>query len=142
MQVIHRFISPAAAVRLAGRSLAGSAIALASAIILSGCATAPDSIAPAHVARERYRALDCGQLATERRRVEASLADARAVQGGAAANDAAAVAVAIALFPVAIAALGGDTSMAADVARLRGEHIAISEVMKDKACPPGDMPRG
>ncbi len=94
------------------------------------------------MARERYSALDCDQLIAERKRVEASLADARVVQGSAAANDVAAVTVAIALFPVAVLALGGDTALAGDVARLRGEHVAISDVMKASGCAPGDSPRG
>jgi hypothetical protein len=111
-------------------------------LILSGCATAPDSIAPAYVSQERYKALDCEQLTEERKRVEASLTDARIVQAGAASNDVAAVAVAIALFPVAIVGLGGDTAIAGDIARLRGEHIAISEAMKARGCPPGNSPRG
>lgn len=142
MQVTHRFQGNVANGRPARRPPVESAIALVATIILSGCATAPDSIAPAHVSQERYKALDCDQLTAERKRVEASLADARTVQSGAASNDVAAVAVAIALFPVAIVALGGDTAMAGDVARLRGQQIAIGEVMKAKGCPPVDSPRG
>jgi hypothetical protein len=52
------------------------------------------------------------------------------------------VALAIALLPVAIVGLGGYTAIAGDLARLRGERIAISEVMETKGCPPRDSPRG
>jgi hypothetical protein len=142
MQVTHRFQGPVANGHLSRRSPVELTIAIMTTIILSGCATAPDSIVPAHVSQDRYKALDCDQLTTERKRVEASLSDARAVQGGAAANDVAAVALAIALLPVAIVGLGGYTAIAGDLARLRGERIAISEVMETKGCPPRDSPRG
>lgn len=100
-----------------------------------GCATAPDAIAPAPVSPAQYSQLDCAALAAEHARVSSSLRDAQGVQAGQAERDSGSVAAAFSLFTPIIMAVGGNGSMAGEVARLKGEKIAIEAANSRKTCP-------
>jgi hypothetical protein len=99
-----------------------------------GCATTPSSIAPARVSADRYLALDCSALREERARVGASLADAEGIQSTQSDNDAAAMAITMLVFTPAMLAIRGNSAMTAEIARLKGEQLAIDEAMARKEC--------
>lgn len=107
--------------------------------MLTECATTPEGIAPAPVAMDPYLQLDCSQLAIELARVAATLRDAEELQAGIAHNDSAAIGIAGIIFTPAIMAMRGDGPMAAEVARLKGERIAIIGALKRKSCPSADQ---
>jgi hypothetical protein len=103
-------------------------------LFLAGCASSPESIAPAAVALERYRGDSCEQLQAEYRRVSESLADAERLQAESAQSDGAAVGVAAVLFAPAVFAIRGNRAMAGEVSRLKGERAAIAAVQAERHC--------
>jgi hypothetical protein len=109
-------------------------IAALSITLQVNCATSPNSILPAQVSPEPYLQMDCAQLAAEYARVKASLEDAQQVQTSHAQQDSTTVAVGVLLFPPIVAAVQGDRSIAADIARLKGERTAIEDAMARKNC--------
>ena len=96
--------------------------------ILSGCATRPQHIPAAIVSHEQYMANDCAQLT-------ASMVDARSrleklwtMQNNKADLDATSVAIAF----IPASKLTGDH--AKDVARYKGEVVAIGTALASKGC--------
>lgn len=78
--------------------------------------------------------MTCPQLFDERTRIGRSLEDATGVQSAHAQHDATTVGVALFMFTPIVAAVRGDSSMAAEVARLKGEKIAIGQAIASNGC--------
>jgi len=104
------------------------ALALLPIIILSGCATRPESISASFVSHEKYIANDCMQLATNMADARADLQKYSSMQDTKANLDAATV------FFVLIPAskLSGDH--AGDVAKYKGEVEAIETAQIKNGC--------
>lgn len=98
------------------------------AVMLAACAKTPSSIAPIAVASAEYNGQSCRQLTAELVTVSAKLEEVEQKQRNKVAGDAAGV------FFVLIppSALTGD--FAADVARYKGEKIAIERALKKAKC--------
>jgi uncharacterized lipoprotein YajG len=101
---------------------------LATAFVLSACASPPSRIAPVAVATSEYDGLSCSQLASELARVSTALEEAERRQRNAVAGDA----LTVFLVLVPASALAGDSE--AEVARLKGEEIAITNSLARRNC--------
>ena len=101
---------------------------LVAALALSACASPPSRIAPVAVATSEYDRLSCSQLASELSRVSTGLEEAERRQRNAVAGDA----LTVFLVLVPVSALGGDSE--AEVARLKGEKIAVSNSLARRSC--------
>ena len=127
------FESPVAGAE--ARALLRGIMAAPALLLQFGCATGPDAIAPAPVPAAQYLQLGCADLAAEQARVNSSLRDAQGLQAGQAERDSGSVAAAFFLFTPIIMAVGGNSSMAGEVARLKGERAALEDAMDRKGCP-------
>lgn len=119
----------------AGGNPCGWVAALVAILMQYGCASSPGSIPAARVDAAPYLKLTCGQLLEEHERIGKSLNDATEVQSGQAQQDSVAVGVAIFVFTPIVATVRGDGSMAAEVARLKGERAAIEQAIATNGCP-------
>lgn len=108
-----------------------SALALAIGIFATGCATAPENIAPAYVSHMSYMQFDTDQLGQEEARLQAALATASDAQRKARSNDTAGVI----LLGLPVSSLSG-SNQASNVARLKGELEAIQKAMALKGGKP------
>ncbi len=108
--------------------------ALGAAMMVAGCATAPDKIQASYVSPILYQNLSCEQLAAEAATVSSRAAQAAGVQSNKAGQDAAVVAVGMIVFWPALFLASGDGAAAADVARLKGEMQAIEDASNRKGC--------
>lgn len=104
------------------------------AVLLAGCATNPNEIAPTYVSPVLYNNLSCDQLAGEAARVSSAAAAAAGVQKNQAGKDAAMVGIGLVLFWPSLFFIGGDKQSAAEVARLKGEMNAIEAANVQKQC--------
>lgn len=100
----------------------------AAALLLGACAKTPSSIAPVAVSGSEYASLQCNQLRNEYTQVSAQLSEAEGKQRGAVAADAAGVFLVL----IPPSALMGDHE--ADVARYKGEKIAIERQIEQRNC--------
>jgi len=116
---------------LARRSIA---LALASTLALSGCATASRDIAGASVSPLQYQSYDCEQLSAESMRINGRAAQLSGRLDEAASNDKAIVGVGMVLFWPALFFLGGTKQQEAEYARLKGESEAVQQVAIQKRC--------
>ena len=98
------------------------------AMTVSACAQTPSSIAPMAVASAEYDNLSCSQLTAEYTSAVAQLSEAEENQRGSVAGDA--IGVFLVLIPPS--AIAGD--YAADVARYKGEKIALERSLDRKSC--------
>lgn len=107
------------------QKIIGAVVAL---VVISGCATRPESIPASYVSHEKYMGADCTQLATNMADARADLQKFSSMQDSKANMDAATV------FLVLIPAskLTGDS--AADVAKFKGEVEAIETAQIKKGC--------
>lgn len=111
-------------------------IALAAlAAITSGCAKAPDSIAPAYVSELTYMNWQCEHMAEETHRLNAALARASEQQEKARTNDI----TGVILIGLPVSSLSGD-NIAPEIARLKGEQEAIRKAMITKGCASSSQP--
>ena len=101
---------------------------IAATLALSACASPPSRIAPVAVATSEYDGLSCSQLANELARVSTALEEAERRQRNAVAGDA----LTVFLVLVPVSAMGGDSE--AEVARLKGEKIAVSNALSRRSC--------
>ena len=101
---------------------------LAATLALSACASPPSRIAPVAVATSEYNGLSCSQLANELARVSTDLEAAERRQRNAVAGDA----LTVFLVLVPASSLAGDSE--AEVARLKGEEIAIRNSLSRRSC--------
>jgi len=98
-------------------------------LCLTGCATAPENIAPSYISEISYNQWTCDQLSQEQPRLVSALASATEAQRRCRNNDIAGV---IFLgFPVS--SLSG-SNMASEVARLKGELQALQRAAILKNC--------
>lgn len=108
--------------------------ALVAVTTLAACADKSASIAPTYVPPMMFQSLSCQQLGQEAQRISAGARQAVEVQDRKADNDAAATAVSLLLFWPAAFMIGGDGDSAAQVARLKGEMVAIEQANTHKNC--------
>jgi hypothetical protein len=109
--------------------LAKFAIGALIATMVSGCAKAPESIAPAYVSQLTYQDLRCPQLASEEQRLSQALATASKQQNNARTQDT----VGVLLLGLPVASMSGD-NIAPEIARLKGEQEAIRQQQLSKGC--------
>jgi hypothetical protein len=97
-----------------------NALLIASIVILvSACASRPESISASFVAHEKYIAGDCARLATQHSNARAELAKVSEMQNSKANGDA----IGVFLLGIPFSQLSGD--YAGDVAKWKGEVEAI-----------------
>lgn len=108
-----------------------SLLALAS---LAACADKSDQISASFVSPTTYQTLTCTQLAGEAQMVSNRAAQAIAAQDKKASDDAVAVGVGAVLFWPALFMIKGDGAASAEVARLKGEKIAIEQASRARNC--------
>lgn len=99
------------------------------AVVVAGCAQAPESIQPSYVSQSNYINWSCPQLAEERGHLSAALATASAQQQSARTGDT----VGVILLGLPVSSMSGE-SIAPEVARLKGEQEAVRKVMIRKHC--------
>ena len=107
---------------------------LAGVLLLAGCATKADEIAPAYVSSVAYQGLTCNQLSVEAQNVSARAAAVSGVQNKKAGQDAALTTVGIVVFWPTLLFMSGDGANAAEVSRLKGEMQAIEDTSRAKKC--------
>jgi hypothetical protein len=103
--------------------------AVFAALLLVGCAKAPESIAPSYISDVGYQSWTCEQLGGEQMRVSQALASASAQQRNARTNDT----VGVIFLGLPVSSLSGD-NIAPEIARLKGENEAIIRAMRIKGC--------
>lgn len=99
--------------------------------VLSACAQSPDAIAPAYVSEVPYRSWACADLIEEVARVEGALVTASLQQEDARTNDT----VGVIFLGLPVASLSGQ-NVAPQIARLKGEQIALGRVVQQNGCAP------
>lgn len=109
------------------------ATALACALV-AGCATNPKDISPSYVSPVLYQGLTCDQLRAEAEGVSQRVAVAYGQQKSQQTKDAVATTVGLVIFWPSLFFIGGDKSPAGDVARLKGEMLAIEQANTAKQC--------
>lgn len=107
-------------------------ILAAALLALSGCATAPDKIKATEVSASAYAAWNCQQLAAENAKISTSLDAMSATQRQAHTDDV--VGVFLVGLPVGSMASGNRATREADIARIKGEKVAIYQTQKAKGC--------
>lgn len=113
----------------------GSGLAILSiASGLAACATSTDQIAPSYVSPTLYLNLTCNQLREEAVRVSNRAAEATGLQDEQVSRDAVAMGVGLVLFWPALFFIRGGGATEAEVARLRGEMVAIEQASIQKDC--------
>ncbi|MCB1516144.1 MAG: hypothetical protein KDJ19_00800 [Hyphomicrobiaceae bacterium] len=103
-------------------------------LVLAGCATRPADIAPSYVSSSKYDGMSCSQLEREAEGISRAAVAAAGAQEQAAQHDAAMTTVGVVLFWPAIFFNKGDGASAAEVARLKGEILAIQQASDTKHC--------
>ncbi|WP_134680191.1 hypothetical protein [Paracoccus ravus] len=101
---------------------------------LAACAEKSDQIPPAFVSPSLYHTMNCGQLTFEAQSVLNRANQAAVAQDKKASNDAVATGVGVVLFWPALFMIKGDGAQAAELARLKGEIIAIQQAGNQKNC--------
>jgi len=113
------------------RIFVGAAIVAA---MLGGCASKSTEITPAYVSPITYQNHTCPQLAMEAQAVSARAAQVSGAQDQKRTNDQIATGVAIVVFWPAAFLVGGDGPMAAELANLKGQMVAIEQASIHKKC--------
>lgn len=103
-------------------------------LLLSGCATKPEDIAPSYVSTTNYSNMNCTQLRAEAQNVSAAAQAATGAQSKKAGNDAAMMGVGLIIFWPALLFMKGDGASANNVAELKGQMNAITSVNDVKHC--------
>ena len=111
-----------------------TASAMALALIVSGCATAPKDIAPTYVSTMQYERLTCPQLQIEAQNVSNAAAAAVGAQQKKATGDNVAMGVGLIVFWPALFFMKGNGTDANQVAMLKGQMQAIQSVSDAKHC--------
>lgn len=109
-------------------------IAIATALVLTGCATASKDISGTYVSPVMYQAYDCQQIAAETARIEARVTQLGGRLDQAASNDKAIAGVGMIIFWPALFALGGTKAQEAEFATLKGQADAINQASIEKKC--------
>lgn len=103
--------------------------AIAAVSLLSGCAKAPESIAPSYVSEVPYQSYSCQQLGEERARLEVAYASTAKAQNDARTGDA----WGVFLLGMPTSSLSGG-NVAAEVASLKGQMVAVDKSIITKSC--------
>jgi hypothetical protein len=98
-------------------------------LVISGCATKPESIAPAYISDMAYKDWTCSQLAQEQSRLTSALSAASDAQRRARTNDT----WGVILIGLPTASLSG-SNVASEIARLKGELQALQRAAILKNC--------
>jgi hypothetical protein len=101
---------------------------------LAGCASKSAEITPTYVSPVMYQGHTCKQLAQEAEGVSARAAQVSGAQDAKRSNDQIATGVAIVVFWPAAFLVGGDGPMAAELAQLKGQMVAIEQASIQKKC--------
>jgi hypothetical protein len=115
------------------------------AVILPGCATRPDNVVASSVSSSRYADRTCKSLSRELDEVQDALRVQSAKLNDKANQDAVVTGVGVILFWPVLFALGNNSGLEGDVARLKGEEQAIRRQMREADCevpPPKAAPDG
>ena len=110
-------------------------IALATAFLISGCATSSDKIGASYVSPMQYQSYDCDQIAAEGSRLSQRVMALQGQVDKAASNDKALAGVGVILFFPVLFALGGNQQQEAEYGRLKGEFEALQQSAVIKKCP-------
>jgi hypothetical protein len=108
--------------------------ALASAMLVAGCAKDADQVSATYVSPVLYDTYTCPQLAEEAQRVSSRAAQAAGVQDQKATNDKVAMGVGLIVFWPALLFTKGNDENTAELARLRGQMDAIEQTSIKKRC--------
>ena len=106
----------------------------AAALLLAGCASKSEDIAPTYVSPMSYQNHTCQQLAAEAQSVAIRAQQAAGVQDKQRSNDQVLATVGGVLFWPSLLFLNGDGQNAAELARLKGEKEAIEQASIQKQC--------
>ena len=109
--------------------------AVATAVLLSGCATSSDKISASYVSPMQYQSFDCDQIAAEGSRLNQRVMALQGQVDKAASNDKALMGVGVILFFPVLFALGGNQQKEAEYGRLKGEYDALQQSAVMKKCP-------
>lgn len=104
-------------------------VGLAALILVSGCAKAPNTIAPSYVSEVPYQSYTCKQLGEEMQRLEAAYTTTAKAQEDARTGDA----WGVFLIGMPTSSLSGG-NVAAEVASLKGQQVAVQKTMITKNC--------
>jgi hypothetical protein len=107
---------------------------LLAALAVAGCASKSSEITPAYVSPIMYEGHTCKQLAQEAQGVSARAAQVTGAQDSKRTNDQVATAAAIVVFWPAAFFVGGDGQVAAELAQLKGQMVAIEQASIQKNC--------
>ncbi|WP_157718771.1 hypothetical protein [Pseudomonas pohangensis] len=110
------------------------AMVLASAFIISGCATASKDVATSYVSPVQYQTYDCAQLSSEAQRIQMKASHLAGQLDTASSHDTAIAWGGGLLFWPALFALGGNDAQEAEYASLKGEHDAVEQTSIAKKC--------
>lgn len=108
---------------------AAAAATFSLALLATGCAKSPESISASYVSTARYETLGCARLVQERANLETALDTVSNQQRQARNSDI----VGVVLIGLPVSTLSG-SNVATDVARLKGELNAVSQVIAAKGC--------
>jgi hypothetical protein len=107
---------------------------------LGACACASSDITPAYVSPVMYQPYTCAQLAQEAQAVSARAATLSGAQDQKRTNDAIATTAAVVIFWPAAFFVGGDRETAAELAKMKGQMVAIEQasIQKNAASKSGE----
>jgi hypothetical protein len=105
------------------------------AAFVSACASKGADVTASHVPSSRYATADCERLTRDLLDARTARDSMSAQLDSAAQKDAGLVAVSIILFWPAAFFVGQDKGKEAELARLKGEVIALERALDDKRCP-------
>ena len=103
--------------------------AVAAVVVVSGCAKAPNTIAPSYVSEVQYQNYSCVQLGQELQRLEQAYAVAAKAQEDARTGDA----WGVFLIGLPTSSLSG-SNIAPEIASLKGQMVAVQKTAISKNC--------
>ena len=122
------------------RKTIATALAVALATNLAGCATQPSNVQASYVSTMKYEEYDCKRLMREAEEVDIRLRQVTGTLQSMANTDAALMTVGLIIFWPALLALPatGGKAEEQELARLKGEADALTRALKEKNC---DVPK-
>ena len=103
--------------------------------LVSGCATQPSNVAASHVSSLKYDSVDCRRLGIEAADVEAKLSSVTSSLQSKANTDAILIGASLLLWPLLFGTMAtGGKAEEQELARLKGEKIAIEQSSLNKNC--------
>jgi hypothetical protein len=108
--------------------------AACAALALAGCASKSAEITPAYVSPVPYTNFNCQQLALEAQSISTRAAQLAGAQDDKRTHDQIATGVAIVVFWPAAFFVGGDGQVAAELAQMKGQMVAVEQASIQKKC--------